>query len=116
MHRSCHVSLAVVFVGDGLEPHIFPEEIALSLAATMGQAITVQTGEMDRGLETADFPGLACRIAGLVGDSTDTKTSPAILQHLRHKRQTVHGTVLIQRCQDLFLTANFNQIASAIAR
>src|SRR5262249_37450181 len=89
MHRDCLASRAILVVGGRLEPLVFPEEIALSLAATMGQTITIQAGEVDRSLETATFPGLTRCITGLVGNRTDMKTLPTILQHLRHKRHSV---------------------------
>ena len=108
MRHGGHVSCTVLVVVSWLEPFVFPEEIALGLAATMGRAIAVQTGEVDRGVESAGVPGLARRIAGLVGHGTDTKTSSTILQHLRHKRHAVHGTVFIQRRQDLFFATDFD--------
>src|SRR2546425_8199114 len=82
MDRGYRARCAVLVVGGWPEPRIFPEERALGLTVAMGRAIAVQAGEMDSGLEAASCPGLARRIASLVGHGTDTKTPPAILQHL----------------------------------
>jgi hypothetical protein len=76
---------------------VFLKEIALSLTAAVGHAIAAQTGEVDGGLETAACPGLARRIAGLVGHCTNTKTTPTILQHLWHKRHAVQCNLYCAR-------------------
>jgi hypothetical protein len=48
-----------------------------------------------------------------VGNRADAKALPTELEHLWHKRDSVHAAVLIQSRQDFLLAANLHKTAGA---
>jgi hypothetical protein len=50
-------------------------------------------------------------VAGLVGTLVNPVSLAAVLQHLRHKRQTFELPVLVKRAEDLLAGANLDQVS-----
>jgi len=50
------------------------------------------------------------RIAGLVSSLVNLKPLTAPFEHLRHERQSLEAAVLVDRCENLVLTSDFDPI------
>ena len=50
-------------------------------------------------------------VARLVRPFADSKPLPAVLKHLRHEWEVLQSPILVERAQDLILTAHLNNVA-----
>jgi hypothetical protein len=94
------------------QPGFLPENHATPLAFPMISAGAVNCFQKHHIVvpELAHFHGAAV-VANLFRPSEDTKLPSAKFDHLRHERQPMRCSILIQSRQYLGWTANFNNIA-----
>ena len=84
------------------------------MAPAIGPSVAAQiqmnrVGNASTRVVPIDFDGVASFVRAL----ENLEALPAILEHLRHKRQSVQLGILVERSQDLLLAADFDPIACA---
>src|SRR4029077_20353343 len=90
-------------------PGGLPEDQASRLAATMVPAVAADTGQVHRvGQPPQTGPGR--RVTRLEGDLVDHETLPAELEHLRHERQGVQLTALVESGKDLLRRLHLDHV------
>ena len=100
---------------DSFEPRFLPVQQAACLASPMRRAVTSCRPQVD-GAFHAPHAGGRDRVAEFVSNLLDGHLATAELQHLRHERQRVQFTVLVERGEDLRLRADLNDVADPQAQ
>jgi hypothetical protein len=93
-----------------LQPSLFPEKQAGSLAASVGLSIASKV-EMNTVRQRPVNVLATNRIASLVSTLIDLKTLTTIVQHLRHQGQSFKPAICVKSGEDLLLATDFNPIA-----
>jgi hypothetical protein len=95
---------------DLLEPSALPEDEAAGLTSSVGMAITTEA-KMVSILQMSPRIMPADRIAGLVRALVNAKTLTAVFEHLRHKREPVEASILVERPEDALLAQDLYPVA-----
>jgi hypothetical protein len=95
---------------DRFEPGALPEDQATGLTSAVGLPVAADV-EMHSIGQASAYIVAADSIAGLVGALVNTETLTAVLKHLRHERESVEATILVECAKNFLLAPNLYPVA-----
>src|SRR4051794_14412351 len=97
------------------QPSFFPDQLAGCLAPSMALSIAAH-GLEKHGVADPSQTRAVRIFPHLLEAPMDRKAVPTESGHLRHKRQPIQATSLVERREDLRQTADFDDFAGAQTR
>jgi hypothetical protein len=96
---------------DANQPFFFPVEPAGCLTPSMGGSIAAEIIERHSSAHPAATERPTGSVADLLDPSRHSETPPDVLEHLRHERYPLEGSVRIKRRENLSGRAHFDKIS-----